>query len=498
VNQKTWELAKGLLGEALDQPTAEREAYVRARCTDPALLEEIQAYLREYEAHPHFLETQTVTGSVQRSGRLKPPRLDEEMSSFLSGQSSALADLGPEALSALLLATHPCEYAAGEQLMRQGDPGEYLLLILDGSATAQVRDAPTGRPPVGEFGPGDIVGEMSLITNAPRMADVVAQTRVRARLLTASEFHDLADSHPEVRVLLTNMVADRLGQATYDGLGGKDIEGYRIDRCIGRGGMGIVYEARRLATGETVALKMMNHRLLYAAGAIRRFKREAAMLQTLDHVSIPRLYECFAAYRTQFLAMEFCEGSTLQEIVSSRGPLDEPIVRRIVGQLAIALRYVHAQGVVHRDLKPSNVMLTRSGHVKLLDFGIVMSPPTQHDSTSTTDLTVSPRFVGTMRYMAPEQFSREPIDHRADLYGLACVAFEALSGRPAIKALNLLEVIQEKMSFVLPPADQIGPGVTPEMHQVLARGFEPRRDQRVVDLDALSAWAGPIDLDARE
>ena len=493
MNPKTWELAKDLLGEALDQPSADRDAYVRARCTDPALLKEIQAYLREHDADLHFLETGTVTVSGER---LDSAGLDRDMSSF--SQSSAFAHLSTEVLSALLLATHPREYAAGEQLILQGDSGEYLLLILNGSAIAKVRDAPPGRSPVGEFGPGDIVGEMSLITNAPRMADVVAQTPVRARLLTATEFHGLAESYPELRVLLTNLVADRLGRSAYDGLGGKDIEGYRIERCIGRGGMGIVYKAKRLATAETVALKMMNHRLLYTAGAIRHFKREAAILQTLDHVSIPRLYDCFAAYRTQFLAMEFCEGSTLQEIVSSRGPLDEPLVRRIVGQLAIALRHVHAQGIVHRDLKPSNVMLTQSGLVKLLDFGIVMSPPTSHDASSTTDLSVSPRFAGTMRYMAPEQFSREPIDQRADLYGLACVAFEALSGRPAIKAVGLLDVIQEKMSFVLPPADQIGSGVTPEMHQVLAGGFEARRDQRVVDLDALSAWAGPIDLDARQ
>jgi serine/threonine protein kinase len=223
-----------------------------------------------------------------------------------------------------------------------------------------VRDTPDDRAPVGEFGPGDIVGEISLVTDEPRTADVVARTRVQSLHLPASDFHVLSDRHPDLRVLLTEVVTDRLGHSRYDGLTGKDIHGYQIIQCVGRGGMGVVYEATHVANGQKVAPKMMNHRLIYQLSALRRFRREAAMLETLDHPALARLYECFSAYKTEFLAMEFCHGQTLSQMIAARGPLKEDLVRPMLGQLAVALKYVHGRGVVRRDLKPSNIVLTRS------------------------------------------------------------------------------------------------------------------------------------------
>jgi CRP-like cAMP-binding protein len=223
------------------------------------------------------------------------------------------------------------EYGAGEHLIQQGDPGDCLLVILSGTAEAFIRHAASSHTKVGEFGRGDVVGEISPLTGEARTADVVSQTPVRARRLSVADFHQTATANPEVRLLLTNVVADRLGKATYDGLGGKEIHGYRIARCIGRGGMGIVYEATRLSSGETVALKMLNHRLLYLPGAVQRFRREADALKSLRHESIARLYERFAAYGTHFLVMEFCEGSTLRELLAEGRTLDETVVRHIVG-----------------------------------------------------------------------------------------------------------------------------------------------------------------------
>ena len=195
--------------------------------------------------------------------------------------------------------------------------------------------------------------------------------------------------------------------------------------------MGIVYEAARISTGEIVALKMLNHGLLYQPGAIHLFKREAESLEALHHDSIAGLHETFSAYGTQFLVMEFCDGATLKELISSGRVLPEEAVKKIVGQLAIVLRYVHSRGLVHRDLKPSNVMVTRSGVVKLLDFGLVKADPTWPDGAGSNARTVSRSvaFHGTPQYMAPEQFGPEPVDYRVDVYGLACLAYEALSGR---------------------------------------------------------------------
>lgn len=257
--------------------------------------------------------------------------------------------------------------------------------------------------------------------------------------------------------------------------------------------MGIVYKATRLATGEIVAMKMMSHRLLYQPGALQRFKREADMLKSLHHDSIARLYECFGAYSTQFLVMEFCEGSTLNDLISRRQPLDEKVVRSIVGQVAVALRHVHSRGLIHHDLKPSNVMLNRSGLIKLLDFGLAkFDPGFDSEGASKVSTMSSYAVFGTPHYMAPEQFGSAVIDQRVDVYGLACIAYEALSGRPLVESSDLFGIIEEKLKFVLPPPAEIGLGVTPEMHEFLARGLDHRPEKRTVDLDRLSTWAGPV------
>lgn len=423
------------------------------------------------------------------------PRLAEALAvlSLRSCPFSVLSsDLRKTLLSTMLLR----EYGAGEHLMRQADPGDHLLLIVSGTAEAFIRHASSDHTKVGEFGPGDVVGEISLLTGEARTADVVSRTPGRSLLLTTADFHKIADTEPEVRIVLTNVVADRLGKTTYDGLGGKDLHGYRIVRCVGRGGMGIVYEATRLSTGDTVALKMLNHRLLYQSGAIQRFRQEADALKSLHHDSIARLYETFSAYGTQFLVMEFCEGPTLKELISDGRALDEDVVRHIIGQLAGALRYVHGRGLIHRDLKPSNVMVSRSGVVRLLDFGLVKSDPTKPEAGGSDASTWSHSDVlrGTPRYMAPEQFKYEPVDYRVDLYGLACLAYEALSGRPVVEASDLLAIVQEKLQFVLPRRQEIGRGVTSKMHEFLARGLDYRPEKRTIDLDRLAAWAGPVDL----
>lgn len=415
----------------------------------------------------------------------------------LSSKSSPFASLDAEQLDALLQRMPVWEYARDESLIRMGDPGDDLVVILSGLARAFIHRGPGDRTIVGTFNPGDIVGEIAVLTGEARTADVVAETEVRALRLAATDFYAVANAHPEVRVLLTNVVADHLGQATFDGLGGKTIHGYQVRRRIGRGGMGIVYEATRLDRGDTVALKMMNHRLLYRPGAVRRFRDEADALERLRHPAIARLYEHFAAYGTQFLVMEYCEGPTLAQVFAERGSLDEAAVRAIVGQLAEALRYVHARGLIHHDLKPSNVIVGPSGLIKLMDFGLVRPDPTAPLSAESTTATGERMLLGTPRYMAPEQFGSDVVDRRIDLYGLGCVAYEALAGQPVVRSRNFIEALTEKLRFVLSPSQTIGRGVSPEMHAFLTHALDPRPEQRTIDLEALTGWALPVDLPIR-
>ncbi len=494
-----------LYRQALSLDATERNAFLDEACAgNPERRRQVESLLQSTDASDEsdwlieglgrlWAELNAPTDDGDASTRERPPA--EGTTHEILFKSSPFALLGAETQTDLKSVMHLHEFEPGESLISQGDPAEFLLLVVSGHASASVRDTPGDRPPVGEFGPGDIVGEMSLVTNEPRTADVVARTLVRCLRLSAADFHLLADRHAELRVLLTEVVTERLGHARYDGLGGKDIHGYQIVQCVGRGGMGVVYEALHVATGRKIALKMMNHRLIYELNALRRFRREADVLATLEHPSLARLYGAFSAYKTEFLAMEFCEGRTLSHVIATRGPLGEDLVRGMLGQLADALRYVHGRGIVHRDLKPSNIVLTRTGTIKLVDFGIVTVEP---DSALWKTLKTASRpagLLGTPRYMAPEQFTGRVADRRADFYGLACVAFEALSGRPVIAASDIFDIIREHAHFVLPRRDSIGPGVSQEMYDVLVAGLEHDPDKRSLNLDQLASWAMPITLE---
>jgi hypothetical protein len=273
----------------------------------------------------------------------------EEALRVIASTSCPFSSLDAASSKRLLSGMDLLEFGAGDHLIREGQPGDFLLLLLDGIAEAFVHRPPSGRTKLGEFRAGDVVGEISLLTGEARTADVVSRQPVRALRLPVADFQKIADAYPEVRMLLTTVVADRLGKAAYDGLGGKDIHGYRIMQCVGRGGMGIVYQATRIATGEMVALKMLNHALLYRPGAIQRFKREAHSLEGLRHDSIARLHETFSAYGTQFLVMDFYDGVTVKQLISGGCVLVEEAARRLVGQLANVLRYVHGRGLIHRN-----------------------------------------------------------------------------------------------------------------------------------------------------
>ncbi len=398
------------------------------------------------------------------------------------------ADLPTEVMGKLASSARMTGYSQGDLLIRQGDPGDSLLVLVSGTASIRVAAEGGAVHELGTVGPGDVVGEMALVTREDRNANVVAESAVQALELPSRDFDTLAALHPQLGVVLTTLVADRLGQGSRDGLHGKVLSGYRIRRCVGRGGMAVVYKAEQIATGATVALKMMSHRLRYEQGALSRFRREAEAIQSLEHENIARLHETFAEYGTHFLVMEFCEGPDLYASVSEPG-LPESTVRKLVGQIASALNYVHGAGLVHRDLKPSNVMLSTGGLVKLVDFGLARPGPDLDDTTQT----MPGRLSGTPAYMSPEQLSGHKLDGRNDIYALACMSHELLTGKKLFRASSLFELVQAKLAFELAPAEEIGGGISREMHDFLDQGLRRSVDERLSSLESVLDWRGPVD-----
>lgn len=212
---------------------------------------------------------------------------------------------------------------------------------------------------------------------------------------------------------------------------------FRIAEPMYQGGMGTIWKAADTATGETVAVKVL--RLdAYTQGRfspgergrrkvelLKRFEREGAILEELDHPAIPRLLHRGYHREEPYLVMEYVDGCTLREFLDLRRPLPRGTATAIAVQVAEALSRAHAQGVVHRDLKPGNVVIAAEGSVKLLDFGIAYL--TDPDATRYTALGATP---GSAGYMAPEQLrGQQEVTAAVDLYAFGCVLFELLTGQ---------------------------------------------------------------------
>ncbi len=404
--------------------------------------------------------------------------------------SRAFANVEPD-VRALLherMTTH--EFQSGERLMEQGAAGDALWVLVAGSAVVTLARG-GGEPErvIGFVRSGEVLGEMALLTKEPRSASVWAEEAGVALVLSARDFDELVERHPEVAVVLTHLVADRLGGMATDALGGKRLDRYEIDRCIGRGAMAVVYSARDAQSGQRVALKMMSHRLVFDAAARARFEREADLLAVVEHPNIARLHRRFAALRTQFLVLELCEGPALATLLQQARRLPAAAVRAIAGQIAAALATLHTRGVIHRDLKPGNVLVQRDGQVKLADFGLAAS----REEIARSPDAERRAITGTPIYMAPEQFTSARADERTDLYAFGCLLYELYFGDLPFAATSLHALIEEKQLFEVTPRELCRQGLPGDLATVIAALLAVAPEERQVDLRALAADAAPLD-----
>ncbi|MGO9788357.1 MAG: serine/threonine-protein kinase, partial [Solirubrobacteraceae bacterium] len=201
---------------------------------------------------------------------------------------------------------------------------------------------------------------------------------------------------------------------------GQTLGGYRVLGVIGVGGMAIVYKAEQISLGRPVALKVLSAKLSHDEAFRERFRREGKNVAALDHPHIVSVYDSGEVDGRLFLAMRLVQGATLAERIRDGGlSADETL--RILGPIADALDAAHAAGVVHRDVKPQNILLTEGGHPYLADFGVAKG-------LYTGGLTTTGGFVGSFSYAAPEQFLGQPATAATDVYALAAVVFECLTG----------------------------------------------------------------------
>jgi serine/threonine-protein kinase len=243
---------------------------------------------------------------------------------------------------------------------------------------------------------------------------------------------------------------------------------YEILREIGRGAMGIVYEARDPVLDRTVALKVIQPSTGGEVARVfeERFLAEARIAAALQHPGIVVVHDVGRdpATGVLFIALELLRGETLADL-GADGPLDWRSVLQVVAPVARALHHAHVHGVVHRDIKPANVVVLPSGEVKVTDFGIARLETARHRLTTTGE------FIGTPLYTAPEQAKTEDVDGRADVFSLASVAYTLLTGRAAFFAPTIPGIVHRVVYEEHEPPSRYVPGLPAPVEQVLGRAL---------------------------
>ncbi|MEU9270882.1 serine/threonine-protein kinase [Streptomyces sp. NPDC048251] len=272
------------------------------------------------------------------------------------------------------------------------------------------------------------------------------------------------------------------GTAPFSGrpseLVGRRIAGYRIESEIGRGGMAVVYRAHDLRLDRTVALKLLAPELARNDVFRKRFTHESRVAAAIDHPHIVPVFEADETDGVLYIAMRYVDGSDLRHLLDREGPLPPATAVRIAAQVASALDAAHENGLVHRDVKPGNVLVARGTdsdhpeHVYLTDFGLTKK------SLSLTGFTSVGQFVGTLDYVAPEQISGQPVDGRCDVYGLACVVYECLAGRPPFLRDDDVALLWAHQNADPPPLTQARPDLPPYLDAVFARALAKSPEAR--------------------
>ncbi|WP_405635846.1 MULTISPECIES: Stk1 family PASTA domain-containing Ser/Thr kinase [unclassified Streptomyces] len=265
-------------------------------------------------------------------------------------------------------------------------------------------------------------------------------------------------------------------------LGGR----YELGQVLGRGGMAEVYLAHDTRLGRTVAVKTLRADLARDPSFQARFRREAQSAASLNHPAIVAVYDTGEDYidgtSIPYIVMEYVDGSTLRELLhSGRKLLPERAMEMTIGILQ-ALEYSHRAGIVHRDIKPANVMLTRTGQVKVMDFGIARA---MGDSGMT--MTQTSAVIGTAQYLSPEQAKGEQVDARSDLYSTGCLLYELLTVRPPFVGDSPVAVAYQHVREEPQPPSVFDSEITPEMDAIVLKALTKDPDYRYQSADEMRA-----------
>ncbi|HYH27307.1 MAG TPA: Stk1 family PASTA domain-containing Ser/Thr kinase [Actinomycetota bacterium] len=255
---------------------------------------------------------------------------------------------------------------------------------------------------------------------------------------------------------------------------------YEIGAAVGQGGMAKVFRATDDVLGRTVAVKVLAPEFARDEQFVERFRREAQAAAALNHPNIVSVFDTGSENGVHYIVMEYLEGRTLRDVLRDEGPLHPDRAAEVAESIAKALGSAHQQNLVHRDVKPGNIMLTPSGDVKVMDFGIARA-------TTGEALTQTATVLGTASYFSPEQAKGEPVDQRSDIYSVGCVLYELVTGRAPFTGDSPVAIVYKHVREepVLPSA--INPDVPAALEAVIMKALAKNPANRYQSASEMAA-----------
>jgi eukaryotic-like serine/threonine-protein kinase len=272
---------------------------------------------------------------------------------------------------------------------------------------------------------------------------------------------------------------------------------YRILNKIGSGGMADVYCAEDTHLGRRIALKLLHRRFAQDGEFVERFRREASSAAGLQHPNVVGVYDRGEFDDTYYIAMEFCDGRSLKDVIRSEAPLDVRRAIAITRQMLLAARFAHRRNVIHRDLKPHNVILDGEDGVKVTDFGIARA--------GASDITQAGAIMGTAQYLSPEQAQGKPVTEASDVYSIGVVLFELLTGKAPFEGESAVAIALMHVNQPAPSPQELVPTIPSDLNAVVLKALAkdsaeryPDAESFLRDLDAVEARMdrGPADTES--
>jgi len=253
----------------------------------------------------------------------------------------------------------------------------------------------------------------------------------------------------------------------------KPIGDFNIVQKLGRGGMGSVYLAVKISTGEQVALKILLPELVNDPEMYERFKREARATQRFSHPHIVSAVDFGNVEKYHYIAMQYVDGPDLEKLLASDGLFGEEKILRVAFEMALALEEIEKQGIVHRDMKPSNIMVTSAGVYRLTDLGLSSA------GAGDQRVTMAGSAIGTPFYISPEQAKGDmEVDIRADIYGLGATLYHLATGSVPFPGINDVMIMTAHLKTPLTPPETVEPSVSPCVSALIQRMMEKDPAQR--------------------